>query len=586
MERMTAARKAGFCAFLYVLWLSSSLYAAEAELIVHNGKIITVDADFSIAQAMAVGEGRILAVGKDADVMALKGAATRVIDLKRNTVLPGLIDSHVHPSDAAMTEFDHPVPTMESIADVLSYVRDRAKAVGPGKWVTVSQVFITRLKEQRYPTRVELDEAAPQNPVIFATGPDASVNSLGLKESGIDKDFKPPAGTPGFAEKDPATGELTGVLRGYQNYFKGGDSPSKSATEEDRYRRTLELFHDYNAHGLTTIGDRAAGRDALNRYKAMRDKKDLPLRIFASQHIDGKGATIEDLSRQIQQVGDSALHTNPDPMLGIIGIKMFLDGGMLTGSAYMSEPWGVSKIYGISDPKYQGVLLMSRERLTPVVRAAGKAKLQFTAHCVGDGGVTVLLDAYENVLAEKQELLRPCITHCNFLSTESIQRMKKMGVVADIQPIWLYSDARTLCAQFGDERLKLFQPLKTMFDAGVIVGGGSDHMQKIGADRAINQYDPFLGMWITLTRQARWQDTPLHPEQALSREQAIRMYTTNNAWLLFRESQIGALKKGMLADFIVIDRDVLTCPIDEVRKTTVLETYVNGKSVYTQKSKN
>lgn len=154
-------------------------------------------------------------VGSNEEVLKLKGAGTQVIDLAGRMVLPGLIDSHVH-STAAMTEFDHPIPDMESVADVLKYVAARAAALGEGKWVEVRQVFITRLKEQRYPTRAELDQAAPKNPVIFATGPDASVNSLALKVSGIDRNFQVTDGGAGYLEKDEQgsrTG-FCGIARG------------------------------------------------------------------------------------------------------------------------------------------------------------------------------------------------------------------------------------------------------------------------------------------------------------------------------------------------------------------------------------
>jgi predicted amidohydrolase YtcJ len=155
-------------------------------------------------------------------------------------------------------------------------------------------------------------------------------------------------------------------------------------------------------------------------------------------------------------------------------------------------------------------------------------------------------------------------------------------VVVDIQPIWLYLDTRTLMAQFGDERLRFFQPMRSLLAAKVVVGGGSDHMQKIGALRAVNPYHPFLGMWIALTRQARWYEGQLHPEQALSREQALRLYTINNAFLIFRENELGSLEAGKLADFAVLDTDILSCPVDAIRQTKVLRTYVGGKLVYSK----
>jgi predicted amidohydrolase YtcJ len=144
-------------------------------------------------------------------------------------------------------------------------------------------------------------------------------------------------------------------------------------------------------------------------------------------------------------------------------------------------------------------------------------------------------------------------------------------------------DARTLTAQFGYDRLRSFQPLRSLFEAGAVVGGGSDHMQKIGAARAVNSYDPFLGMATAVTRRARWYDGRLHPEEALSREQAIRMYTSNNARLLFLEDQIGSLEQGKLADLIVVDTDLLTCPEERIGKTRVLRNYVGGKLVYQRK---
>ena len=223
-----------------------------------------------------------------------------------------------------------------------------------------------------------------------------------------------------------------------------------------------------------------------------------------------------------------------DPLLRIVGIKCFLDGGMLTGSAYMRQPWGLSDIYLIRDPDYRGVLMIEPEKLNAIVKTTVESGLQFTAHSVGDGAVHTLLAAYEE--ANKTTPVRPtrgCITHCNFMSREAIDQMAKLGVVADIQPAWLYLDARTLTAQFGNDRLRYFQPLKSLFENGVIVGGGSDHMQKIGSLRSINPYNPFLGMWVTLTRRANWFEGQLHPEEALTREQAIRFYTANNAYIVF-----------------------------------------------------
>ncbi len=249
---------------IFAVLSSRSIEGADfADLILLHGKVVTVDRDFSIRQAMAIKRDRLLLVGTDAEVLATRGPATAIVDLASRMVLPGLIDSHTHPTAACMTEFDHPIPSMETIADVLAYVASRARALGPGRWVVVRQVFVTRLAERRYPTRAELDRASPDNPVLFSTGPDASLNSLALKLSGIDRDFRPEG--PGKVEKDPTNGEPTGMLRNLTRYVRV-DSPATKPSEADEERRLIELFRDYNAVGLTAVIDRAADGPSIERY--------------------------------------------------------------------------------------------------------------------------------------------------------------------------------------------------------------------------------------------------------------------------------------------------------------------------------
>lgn len=565
---------------ILVFLLSSSLLAEEADLILHHGKIITVDKEFSIQEAMALRGNRIVRVGRNKDVFELRGNQTKLLNLNGKTVLPGLIDSHVHPSEACMTEFDHPFPQMETIQDVLDYIQSRTREQKKGEWIPVQQVFITRLREQRYPTREELDRVAPDNPVVFSTGPDASLNSLALKLSGIDKNFRVTDGGPGYVEKDPQTGELTGILRSCTRYVKSHPS-GRQPTERDHYQRLVQLFNDYNSVGITSIGDRDASSAEVQRYRQLLSNGDLNLRVSISHHIDTLGP-VEDIQAKIRKVAEDPL-SKADSMAHIIGIKTYLDGGMLTGSAYMREPWGVSKIYSITDPAYRGVLFIPKERLLPIVEATIQSGLQFTAHSVGDGAVHTLMDVYEEINRRTPiRETRPCITHSNFMSQEAVEKLAKLGVAVDIQPAWLYLDTRTLVAQFGYDRLRYFQPLRSIFEARGIAGGGSDHMQKIGSLRSINPYNPFLGIWVTLTRRAKWYSGILHPEEALSREQAIRFYTKNNAYILFRDKEIGSLEAGKLADFAVLDTDILTCPVDTIKDIRVLKTYFDGKLVFAQ----
>jgi len=210
--------------------------------------------------------------------------------------------------------------------------------------------------------------------------------------------------------------------------------------------------------------------------------------------------------------------------------------------------------------------------------------MQFTAHTVGDGAVETLVGVYEEVNKTKPvRATRPCITHSNFMSREAVEAMPRVGIVADIQPAWLYLDSHTLAAQFGVDRLEYFQPLQSIFKAGGIVGGGSDHMQRIDSLKSVNPYNPFLGMSVAVNRQGKYFPQKLRPEQALTREQAIRFYTMNNAHLMFMENEVGSLEKGKLADFIVLDRDILTCPEDQIASTQCLETFVAGRQVHKAK---
>jgi predicted amidohydrolase YtcJ len=345
-----------------LLAVPGALYAAGPDLIVFDGEVVTVDSGFSVHQAMAVESNRIVAVGRNDEIVKLKTDKTEMLDLNGKMVLPGLFDSHTHPVGAAMIEFDHPIPDMETIQDVLNYFKGRAEVLEDGQWIVLQQVFITRLREQRYPTRAELDQVAPKNPVVFRTGPDASVNTLALKLSGIDKDFRVTDGGTGYAEKDPKTGEPTGILRNLSRYLKIRES-GRQPTDRERYERVLSLFKDYSSVGITGICDGDVDDGDLKLYQQMLEKGELPVRVASQYHIDTLGP-IDQIEKNIRKVAQHPLRQG-GPMLRIIGVKVYLDGGMLTGSAYMSKPWGVSKTYAIDDPKYQGVLFIPKERLIP-----------------------------------------------------------------------------------------------------------------------------------------------------------------------------------------------------------------------------
>lgn len=565
---------------LLLLFGCTPLWAAPLTVFT-NGRVLTVDSKFSISDAIAIEGDRVVALGERAKALAKSKPDATTVDLRGRMLLPGLMDSHSHPVGAAITEFDHPIPNIEDIPQLLEYIAARAKALPEGSLIGIGQVFVTRLKEQRYPTREELDRAAPKHPVQFSTGPDSMLNSLALKLAGIDRNFRVPEGSTGVIVTD-AQGEPTGLMHAFSPKI-GLKTPNKQPDTQQTLDLVKKLFADYNSVGFTTIADRGASRSNVDLYKSLRDSNALTVRLRLS-HTFSTGGQWRTTETVLDEILNHPL-CQPDPMLQIIGTKIWLDGGMLTGSALMQEPWGVSSIYGITDKEYRGVQRTPSENLVKMVKKIAEAGLQFTAHSVGDGAVKLLLDVYEAVDKEKPiAASRPCLTHSNFMTPESVAKAGRLGVVVDMQPIWFYLDGATLLKQFGNERMSRFQPLRSLFDAKVAVGGGSDHMQKIGSLRSINPYNPWLGMWITIARRSRFLNESLHPEAGLSREEAIRMYTINNAQILFLEKETGSLEVGKRADFVIIDRDILKCPLDDIKSTQVQETWLDGNKVWSAPS--
>ncbi len=269
-------------------WSQPSSGPSSSELVLVGGKIVTVDPQFRIVQAMRIRDNRIVALGTDEEILRAAAPDAQRIDLGGRTVLPGLIDSHVHAPAAAVYEFDHPQPTMNSIADVLQYIADRAKVVPEGQWIRLQQVFVTRLEERRFPTREELDTAAPHHPVIYRTGPDAALNSLALQLSGIDRDYELPAGSTGKIERDPQTGEPTGILRGASQHISFRES-QQSPSFEQHAAHLRQLIQDYNSVGITSISDRSATDSGISLYQHLLDNDQLSCRVFLYYNVDGQG---------------------------------------------------------------------------------------------------------------------------------------------------------------------------------------------------------------------------------------------------------------------------------------------------------
>ncbi|MCZ2147690.1 MAG: amidohydrolase [Bryobacterales bacterium] len=556
--------------------LAPILSAQTADTIYYNARIITMWDRRPVVEAVAIRGDRFLDAGSNAGVLKTAGPSTRRIDLHGKTVLPGLIDSHVHPIGAAMSEKNGPVPVMNSIAEIQAHMRKLAAAAAPDAVLFIPKVYSTRLKDRRYPTRYELDAAAPNHIALTDNGYASVLNSKALAKLGITRNTPQPPN--GKIIKD-ANGEPTGLILGAPQLL-GQFRRAKPPTAEDMLWALESMHKKYNEVGLTSVIDRGEGPEGFRAYETLRRRNKLTVRSYVTYLISAQGAPA-DVRREIERIPFATGFG--DEWFRVGSLKTVADGGILIGTAYLREPYGEhTEIYGYKDPDYRGVLAVSKENLTEMARTAVRLGWQMTAHTTGGGATDTLLDAYETVNRETPILGRRfTVTHGNFPSEESIARAARMGVAFDCQPQWYYFDGPALAPVFGPSRMKQFQPLRAMLAKGVVVAGGSDHMIRFDSRTSINAYNPYWAMWMTITRKMIDGST-LNPGEALTREQALRLWTLNSAYLSFEEKTKGSIEPGKLADMVVISEDYLTCPVDHIKDIEALLTIVGGKTVYSR----
>jgi predicted amidohydrolase YtcJ len=551
------------------------LVAADADLIFHNGKIVTVDPDFSIAQAIALKNGRIAAVGVDKDILPKeRGANTRVIDLAGKMILPGLIDAHVHALGAALSEYRTKLPPLGSIADIQSYIRERARVVPKGEWIVVPRTLPPRLKDMRMPTRHDLD-VAPDHPVAFDGSYVWSANTRALQISGITRDTPNPAG--GEVVKDEK-GEPNGILRNASGLLKGVQR-SETFTAEEKTDALKKMLAMYAAAGLTSVGDRAVGPEDAAIFEKLHAGKQLPVRTVLTWRINAN-RPIEQIEREINAskwttgLGDNWLKFGT--------FKVTLDGGQSVGTAYQRMPYGPfgRQLYGQTDPDARGTLFVEPDKLYRIYKAARAKGWQLTAHAQGGAAIDTLLNVFERLDKDKPiRGERHHVMHGSFMSEDAVKKIKRLGVGVDAQPGWVYLDVPALQRVFGLQNMKWFFPLKSFLQEGIPVAGGTDHMIGHGKDNAVNPYNPFLNIWACVTRNTT-EGKVFNPEQRISREDALRMYTNGAAWVHFTEKENGSLEIGKLADLVVIDRDLLKVPVDQIKQIQPLMTIIDGRIVY------
>jgi predicted amidohydrolase YtcJ len=558
---------------LFIL-LASYQPGPKADIVLVHGKVITVDGHFTIAEAIAIKDGKIIGVGSNEEINAYIGDKTEIIELHNRTVVPGLIDEHAHPVPASQSELTGEIPDVHAIKELLSWISAQAANKRPGEWIIHPKFFITRMLDMRQLTLRELDSVAPNHPVFLNGSFGGMVNTKALQISGLINSKH--AGV----LRSKETGKVSGFI--HSSVFSLlAIPPSKPLTGDEAIAALQSLFVGYNKMGITSICSGGGGAAEYALYEKLLNRDSLNVRIFHNFlfHFPS-GVTDEKVNKALDDLGKKTGDGNY--MLKTGSFKLMIDGGVLTGTAYLREGWGAKAktVYGINDPNYRGNIFYTQDDLHRIISIALKRGWKFSAHVTGGGGVDTLLDAFEKInKISDLKGKRFSIIHGNFFTPSAIDKMAEMNIYADMQPAWYLKDADLLNEVLGSNRMATFHPYRSMIDKGIIINGGSDHMVKMDPNTSVNPYNPFLAMWSMVTRKTE-RGTVFNPEQAITRAEALKAYTINNAMASFEEDVKGSLEPGKFADLAVLSNDILSCPADSIKLIRSVLTMLNGKIVY------
>lgn len=552
-------RHTGACAALATLLLSP-LAAAQVQLVT-AGQIITADRAQPVVQAMAIDQrsGRLLATGNREQLQARYPQAS-AIDLAGATIVPGLIDAHAHLVNLGHMLSEANLWGVTSKAEVMARLQQAEAQLAPGQWLIGRGWDQNLWPEKAFPTAADLDAAFPQRPVYLerVDGHAGWVNSAALRiaeENGpsLAGDWQPEGGR---IERD-AAGAPNGVLVDAAAALVTAHIPAHTAQELDlRLQRALQAAV---ANGLTGVHDMGVSRDELARFARFADAGTLPLRVDA--YAAGDGDALADLCAK-------GLYRHGGGRLQMRGVKLFVDGALGSRGAAMLAPYS-------DDPHNHGLLMLSPEQHLALSRKAVGCGVQVASHAIGDRGNRVVLDNYQTVLGEHPDAdLRWRVEHAQVLAAQDIGRFAALGVIASMQPTHATSDMGWAQDRVGPERIKGAYAWQDLAASGA-------HLA-LGSDFPVEQVDPRLGLQAAVTRQDA-QGLPAggwYAQQRLSAEQALLGFTAGAAYAGFGELEVGALRQGLRADFVVLDGNPLQLPGNQLSQLKVLSTWVDGKPVY------
>ena len=523
------------------------------DLVIYNANVITVDRSFLVTEAVAIAGDRFMAVGSSDQMRSIAGPATRLIDLKGQTVIPGLMDNHLHGAGGGPGV---DLSRARSLSDVAAAVSARVKASSPGDVIlSNSDWHEAQLKEQRLPLRDDLDRVAPANPVILVRGGHEYIlNSAALTRSSITEKTAAPSGGRITRYADGRlNGELVDTARSLVRL------PPAIRTPNDQLATRIADYKKLNEAGLTTVRHPGISIAEYRMLQEIQKRGQLTLRL----NVLMSAAITTDASSPLFQSGIEP--DEGDDWLRVGGVKLAVDGGFEGGLMRepYAEPWGENKTF-------RGLQTIDTERYISAVRAFNQQDWRVATHAVGDAAIDLVLNAYEKANAERSIVGRRwSIEHAFICRPDQLPRMKAMGLAISAQN-HLYLAGPSLVKYWGAARAAVTTPVKMYLDAGLPVSSGTD--------APVVPYPPLWTIYHFVTRDTI-SGGVLGADQRISRQQALRLATINNAWLMMEEQTKGSIEPGKLADLVVLNEDPLSCPEPRLRDAKVLATMVGGKVV-------
>ncbi len=530
--------------------------AQSPDLILFHGTILTgeglAEGKPKIVSALATAGGKIIAVGADAEIKALAGSQTKLRDLHGAYVMPGLNDAHTHLGGAGQTKLNVDLTGSSSLKEMIQRIEAKAATSPAGHWLTGGGWDHTLWADKTLPTRQDLDKVTGNHPTLLERidGHIAVANTAALKAANITGKSVAPQG--GSIDLDSA-GEPTGILRdtAMEEFEKVIPPPS----HEDRKQGLSLAIADALAHGLTSVQDNSDWQDFLVMEELEKEGK-LGIRISEWLPFAAPLAELKTMR---------AHHDAQDPMLHTGMLKGFMDGSLGSRTAAMKAPYA-------DDPKNSGLARYDQSKLNAMVFERAQAGFQIGFHAIGDEAAAMALNAFAQIPADRQPNSRNRIEHAQIVDPADIARFAKLGVIASMQPNHLLTDMNWAMERLGPKRAATSYAWKAYLDEGVPLAFGTDY--------PVEPVTPFRGLYSAVTRANEAATMTYFPEDKLSRTQALYAYTQGSAYAEFAEKHKGKLAPGYDADYILLDRNLLTCPALEILKTQVLETVVAGKTAY------